>query len=73
MRLVINTAVCGVWAGEDACAGGDGIDGLGANFTTMRECDAAVADYVRGAADGDPDDARMRRYRWDLGWIRVYT
>ena len=51
----------------------DGIDGLGANFTTMRECDAAVADYVRGAADGDPDDARMRRYRWDLGWIRVYT
>ena len=61
-----------MWAGEDACAGGDGIDGLGANFTTMRECDAAVADYVRGAADGDGRRADAR-YRWDLGWIRVYT
>ena len=29
--------------------------------------------WLKPAADGDPDDARMRRYRWDLGWIRVYT
>lgn len=65
MRIVINTAVCGDWAGNVAC---DSSNPHEIKYTPPN-CRASVMNFLKNV-DGDllPDS-----FSWDISFIKVYT
>ena len=65
MRIVINTAVCGDWAGNVKCTSSDD---AGISYEPPN-CKASVMDYLRTIeSDTLPDS-----FSWDISFIKVYT
>ena len=65
MRIVINTAICGDWAGNVGCEPSDP-DGI---TYQPPDCKASVLNYIKSR----DQDVLPDSFSWNFSYIRVYT